>query len=615
MNQRIPFLIFLPGLLYVLSGFLPPRHQVDMDIDGFSRLPVQTGGRVMPVDTAARNQLRIISGRQHVRLEEGGRMPASQWLLELAFRPEVADDLKVFRIENPEVLGLFGWDPDIGKFFSFNELQPHFRAIREQAVRVNPEAQLRTPFEKQIVQLHHALSLYNELAHSFTSTGNLSQLEWEYLSWLQAVQTGRDAFRARELGEEYDIEAFNRFAFLTDRFMELSRRASLGVIPPFTAEQREENHWLDIGQGLLLTLRTDEINPVAAAYAQLSAAYRAQDAEYFNRTLATLHAEIDPQAPLGRVGFEHFFNHFAPFMKSIVLYLAVCLIIGYSWLRESEGARRGAYWLLLLALVIHTFGLLARMYIQGRPPVTNLYASAVFTGWGAVLLGAIIERLQKNGVGTLAAGLIGFVTLIIAHNLAATGDTLEMMRAVLDSNFWLATHVIVITLGYSGVFLAGAIAIVYVLRGIFTRGLSPELGRSLTRMVYGVTCFGLLFSFVGTMLGGVWADQSWGRFWGWDPKENGALIIVLWGALMLHARWGKLVGDRGFMLLAIGGNIVTAWSWFGTNMLGIGLHSYGFMDAAFFYLIAFWMSQLALITLGTLPKRYWRSPMQVAKAT
>ena len=120
----------------------------------------------------------------------------------------------------------------------------------------------------------------------------------------------------------------------------------------------------------------------------------------------------------------------------------------------------------------------------------------------------------------------------------------------------------------------------------------PEIGRALAKMVYGIVCFATLFSFVGTVLGGIWADQSWGRFWGWDPKENGALIIVIWNALILHARWGGMVRERGLMVLAIGGNIVTAWSWFGVNMLGIGLHSYGFTDAAFRWLIFFGATQV-----------------------
>ena len=162
----------------------------------------------------------------------------------------------------------------------------------------------------------------------------------------------------------------------------------------------------------------------------------------------------------------------------------------------------------------------------------------MFVGWGAVLLGIFIERFQRNGVGAAMASLVGFATLIIAHHLAMGGDTLEMMRAVLDSNFWLATHVIIITFGYSAMFLAGALAIIFIGMGLFKRDFDAVAARSLNSMVYGITCFAALFSLVGTILGGIWADQSWGRFWGWDPKENGALMIVLMAAIYLHARWG-----------------------------------------------------------------------------
>jgi cytochrome c biogenesis factor len=126
-------------------------------------------------------------------------------------------------------------------------------------------------------------------------------------------------------------------------------------------------------------------------------------------------------------------------------------------------------------------------------------------------------------------------------------------------------------------------------------------------MSYGILCFALLFSFIGTILGGIWADQSWGRFWGWDPKENGAILIVLANAIFLHARWGGLVRGRGMAILAIFGNIVTAWSYFGTNMLGVGLHSYGFMSSAVFWLLLFIGSQLFFIGCGLIPTDSWRS--------
>jgi ABC-type transport system involved in cytochrome c biogenesis permease subunit len=244
----------------------------------------------------------------------------------------------------------------------------------------------------------------------------------------------------------------------------------------------------------------------------------------------------------------------------------------------------------------------------------------------------------------VAAG-IGFITLIIAHHLALGGDTMEMMRAVLDTNFWLATHVVAVTVGYASTFVAGFLGLLYVILGFFTPNLTRkmskteasvagiaaaylvktdgssletskqvsaaaekgELGKSISRMIYAIVCFATLFSFVGTVLGGIWADQSWGRFWGWDPKENGALIIVLWNALILHLRWGGLIRQRGLATCAIFGNVVTAWSWFGVNMLGIGLHSYGFTDAAFKWLMLFVASQLAFICLGLLPTRWWRS--------
>jgi ABC-type transport system involved in cytochrome c biogenesis permease subunit len=181
-----------------------------------------------------------------------------------------------------------------------------------------------------------------------------------------------------------------------------------------------------------------------------------------------------------------------------------------------------------------------------------------------------------------------------------------MMRAVLDSNFWLATHVTTITIGYSGMFLAGAIAIAWTLRKQFSARMNPEVSKSLSGMVYGIIAFSLFFSFIGTVLGGIWADQSWGRFWGWDPKENGALLIVLWCAIILHARWGGYARERGVMTMAIFGNVITSLSWFGVNMLGVGLHSYGFMDKAFWALSAFIGTQLLLMALAMLPRQFWK---------
>jgi ABC-type transport system involved in cytochrome c biogenesis permease subunit len=179
--------------------------------------------------------------------------------------------------------------------------------------------------------------------------------------------------------------------------------------------------------------------------------------------------------------------------------------------------------------------------------------------------------------------------------LAADGDTFTVLQAVLDTQFWLATHVVCITLGYATTFVAGALGVVYLL-SMANRW--PKVGRALSSMTYGSLCFAIYFSFVGTVLGGLWADDSWGRFWGWDPKENGALIIVLWNALVLHARWGGMIKQRGLAMLAVVGNITTAWSWFGVNELGVGLHSYGFTDGVLRNLGLFILSQLLVVLFG-----------------
>jgi cytochrome c biogenesis factor len=141
-------------------------------------------------------------------------------------------------------------------------------------------------------------------------------------------------------------------------------------------------------------------------------------------------------------------------------------------------------------------------------------------------------------------------------------------------------------------------------------------------MVYGIVCFATFFSFIGTVLGGIWADQSWGRFWGWDPKENGALMIVLWNALILHALRGQLVRDRGLAVLAVAGNIVTMWSWFGVNELGVGLHAYGGSAGAALLILGVAVAiHLAIVAAGCLPLSWWVSfrnsqpPVQAGVAT
>ncbi|MEY2488721.1 MAG: hypothetical protein QOC70_663, partial [Verrucomicrobiota bacterium] len=413
------------------------------------------------------------------------------------------------------------------------------------------------------------------------------------------------AARQRETGENFDQASLDGLAQLIQRYQKLAEMAYVLAVPP----PQPQGEWHSIVESLVQSIAKGKIDPVARMYAQIGDAYRANDRSAFKQQVDLLARTLAKEQPSAtkRTSFEFLFNQVDPFSHSMVLYVLAFLLACGSWLGWNRPLNRSAFYLLLLALAVHTFGLVSRMYLQERPPVTNLYSSAIFIGWGAVIVSLILERIFRDGIGAACAGAIGFITLIIAHHLAGSGDTLEMLQAVLDTNIWLATHVVAITTGYSAMFLAGMLAIIYIVRGVFTRSLKKETADSLTRMTYGVVCFATLFSFVGTVLGGIWADQSWGRFWGWDPKENGAVLIVLWCALILHARWGGFIRQRGLMIMAIFGNVVTSFSWFGVNMLGVGLHSYGFMQKAFPWLVGFIVSQLALMAVAAMPLERWRS--------
>ena len=615
MKRILPFFALIVGSLLIIKGLLPHRYKSPFSVAEFATLPALKGGRLKPMDSIARNSLVLLRGRQSFRTASGEKKSAIEWLMDVTMKPETADTYPVFRITNPELLSSFGLPQKDEFYYAFSELSPHLEEIDEHSRHVNPEAPLRTPYERSLIKLRSSLIEYHQLIHSLFPPDTAHRVEEEYNLYQSIISQSIEAFNKQQAGEEFDEETFNRFMAFAQRYQRLSQNAAMRVVPPTNPFAPPED-WKDIGTSIVSTTFTNHsIDQIVFGYARLVDAYRHDEYVRFNEILGELKEMIGERYPGGRnrIRFERFFNAFQPFLLSSELYLLLFLLACASWLLSPQSFGRSAFWLLLLTLAIHSFGLIARMYIQGRPPVTNLYSSAVFVGWGAVILSAIVERLYRNGIGCAVAGMIGFCTLIIAHNLSATGDTLEMMRAVLDDNFWLATHVVIINLGYAGTFLAGFMALIFLFRGLLTRGLDDQTAIALVRMTYGTVCFALLFSFVGTILGGIWADQSWGRFWGWDPKENGALMIVIWNALILHARWGRLVQRQGFMVLAIGGNIITSWSWFGTNMLGIGLHSYGFMDSAFFWLMSFVGSQILLILLGSLPRQYWRSPQALGR--
>jgi cytochrome c-type biogenesis protein CcsB len=655
-------LTFLPLFFLALFGIeivavMAPKKDGEFHVRQFGSLPVLLNGRIQPFDSVARNSLLQMRSTGDVPLEEvpswkfwhhPKKLKSTPWLLEVMAQPDLADTRPIFLIHHAELLGeLKLEDKGVEKsglhYYTFEQLRPVLRIISEQSQKAEKiKTEEQTAFQKQVVKLANAVMLYQRLKLTLQPEGT-ENFQKELNAFVQDLGPARAAAQASEKGGTFDREALEKMAQPLQDFQMMAKFGYALVVPPLDVSAGRDQ-WQNAGTALLESARTGTIHPAVADFAAMMTAYRQGNATEFNLALdnyrAWLHPVFDKEVGKGRA--EFYYNDVKAFLHAIIIYISAFLLAAGAVLflavapNVSESLRRSAFYLVLLAGLVHTFGLVYRMVLEGRPPVTNLYSSAIFIGWGTMVLGLILERIYRVGIGVLVASLAGFVTLFIAQNLAIGGDTMEMLRAVLDTNFWLATHVVVITLGYASTFFAGLLAILYIILGVFTPNLTAklapvqgtpakkasakgataaptfELGKALSKMVYGVICFATLFSFVGTVLGGIWADQSWGRFWGWDPKENGALLIVLWNALILHARWGGLVRDRGIMNLAVFGNIVTSFSWFGVNMLGIGLHSYGFMDAAFKWLMLFIGSQVGFIALGLLPLRIWRS-FRVAK--
>ncbi len=576
LEKIAPWVVGVVALGAAAAAMLPPGKARGFDVAAFGRLPVLEGGRVKPLDSIARNSLLMIRSQQSFRYE-GRTLEADEWLLDVLFRPDVADAQPAFVINDPDVLGLIGLKQTSDRYFSFKTMAPHLEEIQRQAQAAEVvDAKQRSRFQGAVLNLFERVYLYYRLENTVQLAGT-------------------------SLGAELAARGADPAA--PQRYEQLAGLSFFRPLPPLPGTSGDA--WRTVADGLRAR---GNLDPALVPLAQVGLAYAGGDPASFNRAVGKVRAVTVAARPGAESKADHetLFNRAQPFYAGMVIYVLALLALFASWAVKPRILQPVSFALLLSGAVVHTAGLVSRIVLQGRPPVTNLYSSAIFVGWVAVLLGIVLERIYRRGFGTAVAAAAGFSSLIVAHHLMGDGDTMEMMRAVLDSNFWLATHVVTITIGYSGTFLAGAIAIGYVLRRHLAPRLDPTTSKTLVSMAYGVICFALFFSFIGTVLGGIWADQSWGRFWGWDPKENGALLIVLWNAIILHARWGGFVREKGIMTMAIFGNVITSLSWFGVNMLGIGLHSYGFMDKAFWALAAFIGSQLLLMGLCLLPRQFWK---------
>lgn len=245
-----------------------------------------------------------------------------------------------------------------------------------------------------------------------------------------------------------------------------------------------------------------------------------------------------------------------------------------------------------------TIAFALRFIIAARPPLSSLYEIVLLV---ALLLeafefGAFFFCKKRTFSLIIPVTLMAAVLLFFAKFILEPGDLFQPIPAVLNSGVFLTLHVFSIALGFAGMILSGVVAHV----ALFRQTRYPEATekiQNITKLLFGTLVFGAGFSILGTLLGGVWADYAWGRFWGFDPKECGALFVCLWAMLTLHLRGGRLVSGRTFALLNCFNVIITFLCWFGINLLGVGLHSYGFQSGTVLWLGGFVIVDSAIIAL------------------
>ena len=265
------------------------------------------------------------------------------------------------------------------------------------------------------------------------------------------------------------------------------------------------------------------------------------------------------------------------------LFLILFLLLAVSWIapasRMGTVLTKTGMWGGWLGMLLILAGITWRVLITGWGPVTTIYETIPFITVMAVAFALVMEKIFKNRVSLIVAICCGAAGMFLAGRYEAgdAADTMPSLVAVLRSNYWLWTHVTTINIGYATVLLAAIFSMVYIFCRLFdiTRQ-NKALFRMLTQSAYGILCFGLVFSLIGTILGGIWGNDSWGRFWGWDPKENGALVIVLWCLAVLHMRLAGWIKEIGLHLCTAFGANFCLFSWWHVNLLNVGLHSYGF---------------------------------------
>lgn len=526
-------------------------------VDEIGAMAVLDGGRVKPVSTYAGFQMLRVLGKRSFSIDTSNgkkKIKPVEWMLDCIFRPELAAKYPIFLVNREEVVHRLGLPdlPDKRKKYSFEQLRK---------------------FESNIAKTVYQLQ--------FVPTENLTDADKEVLALYGNMKLVSSWMMMPEWMVEGNAEMLNR-----------------GLCPKWFYVNGE---WCAMPAKNVATVLAMLSVVGRKSFSEQLVSLSTPEAMGLFRTYLITPNYIASENERETLEYEVLYYHIEPLYLSLILFIAafVCLLLcilvkakygASTWVaRLLRPQGMSLPWFIgTLGAVILIVGLVLRCFITMRSPVGNTYETIAFIACSGMICALVVEICNKRGIVLMTGLILGGMAcqMGIMYESSQAIDHMDPLVAILRSNFLLFTHVITIVLGYAAGLLATVLSHVYLLAKPL-RLLDKPTQRSLDKIAYGVLCFSLLFTLIGTIFGGIWGNESWGRFWGWDPKENGALMIVLWQLIVLHAR---LAGWLNSWLLHFSNvicGVIIAFAWWGVNMLGVGLHSYEFTSGQnalnFFY--------------------------------
>ncbi|GDY14739.1 hypothetical protein LBMAG53_36170 [Planctomycetota bacterium] len=614
---------FLPYVLLLSASVAgesappaPPQQPLAALPEAVDRLPVLHMGRVKPFAVAAQETITAITGKSWFAplRADGSRDSSRRWpataLVLAALTDPAWNSVPLLHVPYAPLQAEMG----SGEWISLAAVEPHIGRIAALSRRRQEAKELGRVFESSRIDtaLLELGSRFSETSAWFTGFSfGLAPLAPDATARAWVIEH-REALLAAS-GED------RRMRDWSDTLREIAARPT-GLTEAGLADA---DLWLNIKE---LAFSTDprlegwpgpataarawgealtKADGVAAQTAALTDALRTwgqrRDGDQLARHLARLEKQLPSNPPgisypnAASIDLELWYHRgvgvgslrYGLFTWAWIAFLAGGLLAAWGLAKPAAGTAVGATASrlslpLLLGAVLTVVGCLltatglgCRVAITGLGAVTNLYETLIWVALLVAVLGLGLALATRQGLyavaGGVGAGLCAMIGEAIPPEL---GSQIGQLQPVLRSQFWLWTHVKVVVGAYAPFTLAWVLGNILLARAAFA-GRAVTAGEQL--LLYRCLQIGVLLMAAGTILGAIWADQAWGRYWGWDPKEVYALVVVLTYLIPLHLRYVGLVGPTGLALWSVFGFLSVVMSWYGVNfVLGVGLHAYAF---------------------------------------